>query len=269
MSPEGWCLVLRLAGPLQSWGGQSQFNRRDTMGEPTKSGVIGLLAAADGRRREDPIVDLVALRLGVRVDQEGSLLRDYHTVSDYRGRPLLSASVSAKGVQSITAPKKYTGVTQRFYLQDAVFVAALEGPLPLLEGLAQAVRRPFFPLALGRRACVPTQPIIIERTLGEPLWPSDLESVLAEVPWQASRHRRRDYEHRSGGAAAVQLFVSVDDPNGPHVVHDVPATFVHQDRWFSTRHVRHEWVEIPTGSPPDATGGESVQPHDPFLALGW
>ena len=70
------CLVLRLAGPLQSWGSSSQFNRRETDDRPTKSGVIGLLAAAQGRRRSDPIEDLVDVKLAVRVDQPGSLLRD-------------------------------------------------------------------------------------------------------------------------------------------------------------------------------------------------
>src|SRR5690606_19400754 len=83
-------IVLRLAGPLTSWGSASQFNRRDTDNEPTKSAVIGLLAAADGRRREDSIEDLLELRFGVRVDQSGSLLRDYHTVSDFRGGDLRS-----------------------------------------------------------------------------------------------------------------------------------------------------------------------------------
>jgi CRISPR-associated protein Cas5/CasD subtype I-E len=79
-------LVLRLAGPLQSWGLRSSFNRRETNAEPTKSGVLGLLAAAAGMSREDPLDDLIPLRLGVRVDQTGTLLRDYHTLSDYRGR---------------------------------------------------------------------------------------------------------------------------------------------------------------------------------------
>ncbi len=63
------CLVLRLAGPMQSWGGRSQFNRRDTLTEPTKSGLIGLLAAAQGRRRQDSIEDLLGLTFGVRTDQ--------------------------------------------------------------------------------------------------------------------------------------------------------------------------------------------------------
>ena len=66
-------LLLRLAGPLQSWGDSSRFTRRETRAEPTKSGVLGLLAAAQGRRRTDPILDLAALRFGVRIDQPGRL----------------------------------------------------------------------------------------------------------------------------------------------------------------------------------------------------
>ena len=46
-------LLLRLAAPLQSWGASSKFGRRATEREPTKSGVIGLVAAALGIRRTE------------------------------------------------------------------------------------------------------------------------------------------------------------------------------------------------------------------------
>ena len=72
-------LLLRLAAPMQAWGSDSRFEVRRTGREPTKSGVIGLLAAALGRSRADSVADLCRLRLGVRVDQEGRLLRDFHT----------------------------------------------------------------------------------------------------------------------------------------------------------------------------------------------
>ena len=73
-------LLLRLAAPLQSWGTDSKFEVRKTGREPTKSGVVGLLAAAMGIGREEPerLEPLNRLRFGVRVDQEGSLLVDYH-----------------------------------------------------------------------------------------------------------------------------------------------------------------------------------------------
>lgn len=72
-------LVLRLAAPLQSWGTQSRFSIRDTAREPSKSGVIGLIAAAIGRPRDGEIDDLMALRMSVRIDRDGTLQRDYHT----------------------------------------------------------------------------------------------------------------------------------------------------------------------------------------------
>jgi CRISPR system Cascade subunit CasD len=270
-------LVMRLAGPLQSWGGQSQFNRRDTSGEPTKSGILGLLAAAQGRRRLDPIEDLLALRLGVRTDQPGSLLRDYHTVSDLRHRPLLSAQVNAKGRQKQTSPAKFTYVTERFYLQDAVFVVAVSGPVDLLNALAAAVRRPCFPLALGRRACAPTQPLVISPPgvgwdEAQSLWPGEPADVLGEVAWMASestrealRRNARREEHEP--PAVVRLPITHDDECGPELRSDVPSSFAPQKREFMTRRVRQGWAIIATGFEP--ADGESWSPHDPFALLGW
>lgn len=72
-------LLLKLAGPLQSWGSGSRFTERGTQHEPTKSGVVGLLAAALGRRRTDPVDDLAALDFAVRIDQPGLLESDFQT----------------------------------------------------------------------------------------------------------------------------------------------------------------------------------------------
>ena len=99
-------LLLRLAGPMQSWGTESKFDVRKTAKEPSKSGVIGLLASALGRQRDEPVDDLVQLRFGVRVDREGILQRDYHTAK-------------AKG-------DKEGYVTNRYYLADAVFLVGVE-----------------------------------------------------------------------------------------------------------------------------------------------
>lgn len=260
------CLVLRLAGPLQAWGSKSQFNRRETDNQPTKSGVIGLLAAADGRIRSDPIVDLIGLQLGVRVDQEGSLLRDYHTVSDLRGRPLLAAKVNKKGRQAPTSPAKYTGVTQRFYLQDAVFVAAVSGDRALLEGLAVAVQRPGFPLALGRRSCIPSQPILVAPDTDDLLWTDSIDAVLRAVPWQASMAHRRRLERQGRLTRTIRLAATIEDEAGEDMRSDVPASFVHADRAFTTRTVRNEWVEVPTEYEGEGIGQFA---HDPFELLGW
>src|SRR4051794_18002567 len=114
-------LLLTLTGPLQSWGSSSRFVRRGTETAPTKSGVLGLLAAAQGRRRTDPLEDLAGLRFGVRIDQPGRLVRDFQTARSLDGRQ--------------TMPLSY-----RFYLADAVFLAAVEGDPALLDVLADALR---------------------------------------------------------------------------------------------------------------------------------
>lgn len=264
--PNERSLVLRLAGPLQSWGGNSQFNRRDTLGEPTKSGITGLLAAAQGRRRQDPIEDLLALRLGVRTDQPGSLLRDYHTVSDYRGRPLLSAALSGKGTQKPTSPAKHTHVTQRFYLQDAVFVVAVSGPVEVLAVLSEAIRRPAFPLALGRRACVPTQPLLLDPPVDESgehpgLWEGGPLAVLEHVPWQAPV--RPGIRGQRTPPPEVDLPVTVDDPTGDDVRPDLPRSFDPQSRAFTTRRVQQCWVRVATPF------SGAIDDHDPFALLGW
>ncbi|MFF5859871.1 type I-E CRISPR-associated protein Cas5/CasD [Streptomyces sp. NPDC012751] len=258
-------LVLRLAAPLQSWGGLSRYNRRETRPQPTKSGILGLLSAAEGRAREAPLTDLVDLQLGVRVDQPGTLLRDYHTYSDYRGLPLLSAKTNAKGQQTRTTPPKYTGVTQRFYLQDAVFVAALRGPKALMQGLEEAVRNPVFPLCLGRRSCPPTGPVSLGLRTD-----TQLKDVLEEVPWQAGSHRRRQAR-----SATVTLEATIEDPAGDQLAVDVPDTFdLKTGTRFGRRAVRHLWVTLPTGHtqpahPAADTGPAGACDHDPFALLGW
>lgn len=260
------CLVLRLAGPLQSWGSASQFNRRDTDAEPTKSAVIGLLAAAGGRRREDPIEDLLRLRFGVRVDQAGTLLRDYHTVSDFRGGDLRASSVTAKGEQKRNAGKP-TAVTERFYLQDAVFVVALEGDRDLLEGLATAVKSPGFPLALGRRSCVPTLPLLLSDG-DAATWPGEVRTVLESVPWQGSASERRNYQRSAAAADSIMLSITFDDASGVDRRADVPESFAPHDRGFATRTVSRDWVRVPTGIAVDPASAARIA-HDPFALLGW
>ncbi|NED71750.1 type I-E CRISPR-associated protein Cas5/CasD [Streptomyces sp. SID9944] len=256
-------LLLRLAGPLQSWGDRSTFNRRETRPEPTKSGVVGLLAAAAGRSRHAAVDDLAALGLGIRIDQPGSILRDYHTVSDYRGQPLLSAAVSAKGLQKPTSPAKHTHITQRFYLQDAVFLAAVEGPRELITTLEHALRHPAFPLALGRRSCAPAQPLALGQRTGT------LEDVLRAEPWQAAPAVRTRWGRQHGNAARIDLPATLDDPPGDEVRDDVPLSFAPTSRTFTTRRTRHTYLSAPTGLTPDPAQPPTTGGHDPFALLGW
>lgn len=179
-------------------------------------------------------------------------------------------------MQKQTAPAKFTHVTERFYLQDAVFVAAVSGPADLLAALAAAVSHPSFPLALGRRACPPTQPIIVapaadRERQDQALWPGSPLEALGQVPWQAARTAQAAFRHGSrdgqGVPSVVDLPVTVDDETGDDLRSDVPLSFDPRARGFTIRRVRQEWAHIPTGFTPAER--EHPDPHDPFALLGW
>ncbi|NJP46495.1 type I-E CRISPR-associated protein Cas5/CasD [Streptomyces sp. PRB2-1] len=161
-------LLLRLTGPLQSWGEHSYFNDRDTAGFPTRSGIVGLLAAALGRARTESVGDLAGLSVTVRVDRPGVLLRDLHTVGG--GLPADRTVTTAEGGKR--PGDTGTLVSHRHYLADAAFTAAVTVPPGggpgahevLLDECAAALRCPRWPLFLGRRACPPEGPLLLGRS---------------------------------------------------------------------------------------------------------
>lgn len=228
-------LLLRLAGPMQAWGDSSRFNHRGTRREPTKSGVVGLLAAASGRRRTDAIEDLASLGFGVRTDQIGKVERDFQTEIDWRNN-------------------KSKPLTYRDYLTDAIFTVAVEGPRSVLEGLADVVQRPAFPLYLGRRAFQPTGRIVLG------IEEKPLEDALREAPWQASTwYRKRQPE-------VVSLPIVRDIRDGEaydELIPDTPVSFDPRERKHEMRPVVHGWLEIE-----NKEGKRPVFSHDPMSLLG-
>lgn len=133
-------VLLQLVAPMQSWGSRSRFDDRDTEREPTKSGVLGLVASALGRPRSADVSDLAALRFGVRVDRAGQLRTDYHTAQEGGA----------------------TAVTRRHYLADAAFLVGLEGEAELLERIDEALRNPVWPPFLGRKSFPPSRPLFVD-----------------------------------------------------------------------------------------------------------
>lgn len=230
-------LLLRLAGPMQSWGSESRFSRRTTDLQPTKSGVLGLLAAARGSRRTDPIEDLLELRFGVRVDQPGTLQRDFQTARSLDGRHSMP-------------------LTYRFYLADAAFVAAVDGEREILEGLDAALRAPTFPLYLGRRSCPPAGPL----TLG--LREGDVASVLEAEPWHASPFVRR---RQASPEVHLELVLDADPGVEPErMVRDVPLSFDPELRSYGMRGVVRRRVAVRNPDAPE----RPVVDHDPMSVLG-
>ncbi|MGE4552221.1 MAG: type I-E CRISPR-associated protein Cas5/CasD [Desulfovibrionaceae bacterium] len=152
-------LVFQLYGPLMSWGDVAVGEERPSRDHPTRSAVIGLLAAALGVRRgeEDRLAALdQGLGLAVRVDAPGLRLRDYHTVQVAK-EPKRGAWYACRA-DELAADEDWisTILSRREYLQDACFTVCVwrrgEG-WPTLENAAHALRRPGFTPYLGRKAC--------------------------------------------------------------------------------------------------------------------
>ncbi|MFE2373223.1 type I-E CRISPR-associated protein Cas5/CasD [Streptomyces sp. NPDC059398] len=240
-------LLLRLVGPLQSWGAAARFARRSTENAPTKSGVVGLLAAALGRTRESDVSDLAALRFGVRIDQPGSRLRDFqtaHHADSGRAMPL----------------------SERFYLSDAAFVAGVEGEAALLQELHDALLTPRFLPYLGRRSCPPSRPI----TMGPPL-DTSLPEALRGAEWQASPWYIRQLERSTRSTPRTEvpetLDLLLDCPAGetPDMsLRDSPVSFDQRHRRYELRGIRSEQAPRPLGTttpPHDPTWGLTPLPH--------
>ena len=205
-------LLMRISAPLQSWGTQSNFSHRDTGREPSpKSGIVGLLCAALGRPRSESIADLVELRMGVRVDQPGTILRDYHTAGQ-GGYYKVGGGIG-----------KNTILSHRYYLADAKFLVGLEGDRALLDELWAALKQPTWFLFFGRKAFVPAERVWLPDGISD----AGLIKALKSYPWLGQ-----------GNDPSKELRLIIEDDGGAIVRNDQPTRFAFQSRRFLPRYLR-------------------------------
>ena len=212
-------LLVRCAGPMQSWGTHSRFGQRDTEREPTKSGVCGLLAAALGRERHEHLDDLAALRMMVRIDRPGQLQSDYQTAGggSWRGE--------SYGVSKASGASPETNVSRRYFLADADFLVALQGPTALIDALYAALESPRWPLFLGRRGYAP----------GLPPW---IPGGLVQLePLEALRSHSWPMQKGQAVPALDCVVECTSDEHGD-LRRDVPVSFVPRNRRYGERRVR-------------------------------
>ncbi|MCK5241951.1 type I-E CRISPR-associated protein Cas5/CasD [bacterium] len=217
MSPDKAYLALRLVGPLQSWGFDSQYNRRNTALMPTKSGIAGMCCAALGYSRgsEKERVFLEKFRnlkmTAIVIPRKSNMklpvrrMQDYHTVQHTRRA---SGSINKDCV-----------LTHRQYLNDAAFGIVIEGNISLLGKIADALKNPVWGIWLGRKTCIPSEPVLAG--LGENK-AKVLYYLIGEAPIE-SFTRQEDVEQFSDGYDSIP---------------DVPVSFATERRGFSPRRVR-------------------------------
>ena len=216
-------LLLKLSGPLQSWGTQSRYRRRDTDKYPSKSGIVGLLAAALGRSRNESVEDLASLEFAVRIDAPGQLVRDYQTAKDWARKPNDTANLST-----------------RYYLSDAVFLVALESDnRAFLEQLESALRAPVYPLYLGRRSCPAGYDLV--QGIREV---SAMDALRAE-PWAVSECIRQ----QSPDLVHLSIIRAAEHGENGLLVQDVPVSFSSEHRQYLSRKIVTDAVPVTVENP--------------------
>ena len=214
-------LLLRIEAPMQSWGTVTRGAVRQTYVHPSKSGVVGLLANALGRKLEDNIDDLAALRMGVRIERRGSLLSDFSAVQNV--------------ARSNNGAPKPSHLQTKMYLADACFLVAFEGKRELLESLLRAVEQPARPLFFGRRNCIPSAPLAMPDGLVD----VELVAALEIYPWFLRTEK------------PASLVAQVEDPTGTESLVDVPVGSF-SERRFGSRRVR--WFSVAVRSAEEVYG---------------
>jgi CRISPR system Cascade subunit CasD len=152
--------------------------------------------------------------MGVRVDREGSIKRDYQT---------------AQNVAKAGGGIKPTEISDRFYLADAVFLVALEGDAELLKNMDANLQRPAWQLFLGRKSFVP----------GLPVWLKDgflpdvqnLEEALTGYPYLCA------YSKLEAPSEDLRMELEVGYGQGDKVRQDQPESFDIHQRRYGLRHV--------------------------------
>lgn len=220
-------LLIPCVGPMQSWGTRSRFQERDTEREPSKSGVIGMLCAALGRDRSEPVDDLAALKMGVRVDREGQLEKDFQTAQDV-------AVAGGNTTQDL--------LSNRYYLADAAFLVGLEGPSDLLKSLNDALARPVWPLFLGRKSYVPSEPLFLTDGLKDNVTLRDALLGFRFLITQEELQHRLDAV-KKGRVDKIRFVVEADAVTH-EVRNDQPKSFALGQREFRQRYVATSYLDI-------------------------
>lgn len=205
-------ILLKFAGPLQSWGTNSHFETRQTDLYPSKSALIGLIAASFGYKRDEDskIKKLNELTYAVRIDQQGNLLRDYHTAQKFKNNGNFDR----------------TYVTNRYYLEDAIFVVALShDDDKFIEEIYENIQNPYFQTFMGRRSCPPP----VDFLLG--VFEDDIIDILKSYPWQAKNW----YKKHNDNAVSCYMDASIEKNLKVSKRRDMVISFSQKERKYQYR----------------------------------
>lgn len=179
-------LLLHLSGPMQSWGTSGAWDYRDTAPHPTRSGLIGLVAAAYGHPRPEPLDTFAPLRFTIRIDRPGIRETDFHTIGGGYPRNLTPPK-AADGKPRTPSQGAGVIVTRRQYLADAAFTVIITAPTnpELINTIDDALHTPHWSPYLGRKAHPPADPWMLGTVDG-----TNPPATLRNFPLHRTQPRR-------------------------------------------------------------------------------
>lgn len=158
-------LRLRFQGPFMSFGGPLIDDHGPTGRFPVRSMIVGIFGHACGLPDPQDLERLQRrLRYAVRCDREGHLVTDFQTVDISRPK---ASRINHAGIVSERDDRfKFPLVRLREYLADAVYhlaVTLVNGEGPSLDLVQESLINPQGILFLGRKACIPSAPLFVDR----------------------------------------------------------------------------------------------------------
>ncbi|SDD87736.1 type I-E CRISPR-associated protein Cas5/CasD [Glycomyces harbinensis] len=232
-------MILRLAGPLQSWGERSTFTVRDSAAFPTRSGILGMAAAAEGINRTIRPPGYDDLEMILRIDRPGTRTVDFHTAGG--GYPPEGTAATAGG-----GHKNAAVVSHRHYLADAAFTVAITGPATVIARLVSALDHPHWAPYLGRRSCPPDEPLLVARSVTDPV-----NELRTRVPLAA-----RSGRHRNETPIPVD-FIWETPPAGTAIAIDIADRPAASPRQFHTRRIWRTTEYLPAALLPHPGGARA------------
>lgn len=170
--------LFRLWGHMASWGTIAPGEYKNSVEYPTRSAILGLVAAALGYQHQDPRHRQLheGLLVASRIDRPGIILRDYHTVHqapEPGKREVCVLPTRREELKRYPSYELQTTLTRREYLNDAVYTVALYRPdtssAPTLQEISQAFASPVFIPYIGRKSCPVGLPIRLTLSNGATL----------------------------------------------------------------------------------------------------
>lgn len=227
-------LTIKLTAPLQAYGNEASFERRTSWPGPSKSAIIGMIAAALGLRRDsEQIGELNSLAFAVRIDQPGKIMTDFHTVEWKSGKRKL---------------------TYRDYYQDAVYIVAVGSEDERrIDRIQYALRHPRFQIYLGRRACPPAG--VLQIKCYENMNPVE---ALKRLPWQAETwHQKKHSKDKEYTANIIADANLLPDANFTQTQKDRVVSFSSKNRHLGFRLTAKKRIHLRN---PYYTGSDKKEP---------